>query len=184
MADAAPVFAVLIVALFGHQIDVPITEASWVAVENGIASTTFALALAAIWLGCSLAVAAAATGPLPWPAAPVGTAPLNLFGPPGKRVAVLVLLCAFGCVALGNRLLGEWTEGPNVPVISCGLDGPLIGMFLGLVVTVLAPMPAITAMVLLAIFIVMAMVGGRFWPLPRMSPAMRLVADAAATLGV
>ncbi|HEX3451248.1 MAG TPA: FHA domain-containing protein, partial [Isosphaeraceae bacterium] len=94
----APVFAFLIVLLFGRDIATPITMASWAAVENGIASTSFALALAAIWLGCSLAVAATATGPLPVPR--VGDIPTNRFVPIGKRLAVLVSLCALGCAVL------------------------------------------------------------------------------------
>ena len=56
------------------------------------------------------------------------------------------------------------------------LMAALIGLFLGFVVELLAPKPPITAAVLLAIFIVMAGLGGQFWPLPGMSSPMRVAA--------
>ena len=173
-----PVVAVLIVALFGRGIAVPITLATWTAVANAITSTTFALSVAAIWLGCSLAVADAVIGALPAPR--VGDAPINLFAPFGKRVAVLVSLCALGSVAFfaivywGSGLSGVWLSMYFVVLMTA-----LIGLFLGLIVSLVAPKPAISAAVLLAIFIVMAGLGGQFWPLPGMSSPMKIAACAS-----
>jgi pSer/pThr/pTyr-binding forkhead associated (FHA) protein len=174
----APVFAILIALLFGRDIATPVTMASWTAVGNAITSTTFALAVAAIWLGCSLAVADAATRPLPVPR--VGDIPINLFAPFGKRVAVLVSLCALGSVALfaivywGSGLSGVWLSMYFVVLMTA-----LIGLFLGLIVSLVAEMPAIAAGVLLAIFIVMAGLGGQFWPLPGMSSPIKFAACAS-----
>lgn len=90
----APVFAVLIVLILGRQA----AAANWESVGRGIAATTFALALAAIWLGCSLAVAAVAA----------------------QRSALSFRQSArHSCIALspgvcdvaGCRLLGEWAQG-------------------------------------------------------------------------
>jgi hypothetical protein len=176
----APVFAFLIVLLFGRDIATPITTASWAAIENGIASTSFALALAAIWLGCSLAVAATATGPLPVPR--VGDIPTNLFVPIGKRLAVLVSLCALGCAVLfAIAYWGSGMRGFGLAMYFVVLMTALVGLSLGLMVSLVATKPPFAASVLLAIFIVMAVLGGRFWPLPGMSPAMRLAAAATPT---
>jgi hypothetical protein len=116
------------------------------------------------------------------PAPQTGDVPMNHFVPFGKRVAVLVSLCAVGCAALlaivywGSGLRGQWALLYFVVLMAA-----LIGMFLGLVVALLAAKPAIVAAVLLTVFIVMAVLGGRFWPLPGMSPAMRLAAGAMPT---
>jgi pSer/pThr/pTyr-binding forkhead associated (FHA) protein len=174
----APVFAILIVALFGRHITMPDTEAGWVVVGNALASTMFALALAAIWLGCSLVVADILTGSLPAPRP--GDVAMKLFIPFGKRVAVLVAICAFGCAALlaivywGSGLRGIWLSMYFIVLMTA-----LIGMFLGLIVSLVAPKPAIAAAVLLAIFIVMAGLGGQFWPLPGMSSPMKGAACAS-----
>jgi hypothetical protein len=176
----APVIAVLIVAFFGRGIAVPISMANWTAVGNAIVSTTFALALAAVWLGISLAVADAAIGLLPAPRA--GEAPLSLFVPFGKRVAVLVAFCAFGCgallaiVYLGSGLRGQWVLMYFVVSMAA-----LIGLFLGLVIALLAQKPTTIAGVLLAGFIVMAILGGRFLPLPGMKSPIRIAAAATPT---
>jgi pSer/pThr/pTyr-binding forkhead associated (FHA) protein len=176
----APVFAILIVALFGRQVSMPITEANWAAVGSGIASTTFALALAAIWLGSSLAVADAATGPLPAPGA--GDVPMKLFVPFGKRVAILVSLCALGCAAIFAIVYwGSGLRGQLALMYLVVLMAALIGLFLGFVVELLAPKRAIIATILLAVFIFMALLGGLLWPLPGMSTPMRVAAAATPT---
>ena len=109
----------------------------------------------------------------------MGEAPLNLFVPLGKRVAILVSLCALGSAALfaivywGSGLRGQWSF-----MYSVFLMAALIGLFLGLVVTVLAPKPALTAAVLVAVFVIMAVLGGQIWPLPSMSSPVRVAAAA------
>ena len=129
----APVFAFLIVALFGRQLAGP----TWATVENGIASTTFGLAIAAIWLGCSLAVADTIE---PLPAPRPGLDPIKLFVPFGVRVAKLLSLCVIGVrvlfamIYLGSRMRGSWLSMYLVVLITSS-----IGLFLGMVVAALTP---------------------------------------------
>ena len=164
----APVFAVLIVALFGRDIATPITMASWAAVGNGhrlhdVRPRTGGDLVRLLARRCRRSDRTVAI-------TPHGrvTVPLNLFVPFGKRVGrARVAVVPSGCVrSLAIVYWGSELRGQRALLYFVVAMAALIGMFLGLVVTVLAPMPAITAMVLLAIFIVMAMVGGRFWPLP------------------
>src|SRR5262249_50705813 len=47
----APAIAVLILLVFGQRAAAAVTATNWPAVADGIASTMFALALSAVWLG-------------------------------------------------------------------------------------------------------------------------------------
>ena len=96
----APIFAVLIVLILGRQA----AAANWESAGRGIAATTFALALAAIWLGGSLAVAAVA----------VGRSAL----PVGNRLAVLASFCPLTCAIL--LAVVYWGTGLKCPGWQCG----------------------------------------------------------------
>jgi hypothetical protein len=156
-----PVFAVLIVLILDRQT----AAATWESVGHGIAATTFALALAALWLGCSLAVAAVAA---PRSALPVG-----------KRLAILASLCPVACAVLlpgvywGVGLTGHWPPMWGVLVMTS-----LVGFFLGLVVSNPVRNSAAAASVLLICFVAMIALGGWIWPLPKMSAPVQLVAEA------
>jgi pSer/pThr/pTyr-binding forkhead associated (FHA) protein len=157
----APVFAVLIVLILGRQT----AAATWESVGHRIAATTFALALAALWLGCSLAVAAVAA---PRSALPVG-----------KRLAILASLCPMTCAILlavvywGNGLKGLWLAMWGVLVMTS-----LIGFFLGLAVSNPVRNRAAAISVLLICFVAMIALGGWIWPLSKMSAPVQLVAEA------
>jgi pSer/pThr/pTyr-binding forkhead associated (FHA) protein len=156
-----PTFAVLIVLILGRQT----AAATWESVGHGIAATTFALALAALWLGCSLAVAAVAA---PRSALPVG-----------KRLAILASLCPVACAVLlpgvywGVGLTGPWPAMWGVLVMTS-----LVGFFLGLVVSNPVRNSAAAASVLLICFVAMIALGGWIWPLPKMSAPVQLFAEA------
>ncbi len=160
-ATQALVFAVLIVLILSGQT----AAANGESVGHGIAATTFALALAAIWLGCSLAVAAAAFGGSP---IPVGT-----------RLAILVSFCALACTVLlavvywGNGLKGAWLAMWGVLVMTS-----LVGFFLALAVSNRARNRAAAFSVVLICFVTMIALGGWIRPLPQMNPPVQLVAEA------
>jgi hypothetical protein len=79
----------------------------------------------------------------------------------------------FAIVYWASGLRGSWLWMYFVVLMTA-----VIGLFLGLVVELLAPKRAIVATVLLAVFIFMAPLGGLLWPLSGMNPPMRLAAAA------
>jgi pSer/pThr/pTyr-binding forkhead associated (FHA) protein len=173
----APLFAILVVLLFGHEAAAVITGASWASVAEGIASTVFALALASIWLGCSVAVGEAADRNLRQ--SPGGDEPANSVAAFAARIAVLAAICGAGCalllaiVHLGSGLRGSWPALWGMLVLAS-----LVGLLLGLVVASFQPDWKRVAAISLLSFIPMIALGGRIWPLPRMSLPVRLAAQA------
>lgn len=102
----APVFALMIVLILGGHAAKP-NRAS---VGQGIASVTFGLALAAIWLGCSIAVEERATGR--WAGRKPGFDLTNFSALFGSRIAILIAVSAAACAGLaGDRVLGERAKG-------------------------------------------------------------------------
>jgi pSer/pThr/pTyr-binding forkhead associated (FHA) protein len=157
----APVFAVLILLIFGRQAG----AASWESAGKAIAATTFALSLAAIWSGCSLAVAEVAAGPSP--------------ARNGKRLAILAALCAVACALLLAIVhWGSKLKGPSLAMWGVLVLTSLVGLFLGLAVSTLVRSWAATAAVLLIGFAAMIALGGWIFPLPKMSLPVQLAAGA------
>ena len=157
----ALVFAVLIVLIPGRQVG----AANWETVGHGIAATTFALALAAIWLGCSIAVAAVAAR----------RSALLI----GSRLTILVSLCPLACaVLLGVVYWGSGLKGPWLAMWGLLVLASLVGFFLGLAVSNPVRNSMAAASVLLICFAAMFAFGGWMWPLPQMRPPVQLVAEA------
>jgi pSer/pThr/pTyr-binding forkhead associated (FHA) protein len=173
----APILAVLIVLVFGRQASALVTPDSLPSVGQGIASTTFSLALAAIWLGCSLAVADLATGRSP--RRPADGDPATFFVSLAARFGLLFSLAAVGCAALllfvywGNGLEGPWLALWSTLVLAAA-----VGLFLGLVVTALVPKWPVAVGVSLVCFLPMLALGGALWPLPDLAPPLKLAAGA------
>lgn len=91
----ALVLAVLVVLIFGRSAAESINSANWSRVGHAIASTTFALALLAIWLGCSAATLESAAGRSSSTVEGVdSTKPVRSRG---ARLLVLIALSAWGC---------------------------------------------------------------------------------------
>ena len=157
-----PVFAVLIVLILGRQVG----AANWETVGHGIAATTFALALAAIWLGCSLAVTEIPAG---------GSPPIRN----GKRLCGLATLCAVACaILLAGVYWGVGLTGPWPPMWGVLVMTSLVGFFLGLLVSNPVRNSAAATSVLLICFAAMTALSGWIWPLPKMSAPVQLVAEA------
>jgi hypothetical protein len=166
-----PLLALLIVIFCGRRAALGLTEANWPAIGQAIATTSFALALAAIWLGGSLAVEELAAGRLP---ARRKVVELAIFATTfGLRLATLGALCAAGCAVLlaivhwGSGLKGTWLAMWAVLAVTS-----LIGLFIGLVASASIPELAtvhswsVAAAVLLIVFVPMVALGGWSWPLP------------------
>jgi hypothetical protein len=170
----APLIAIMIVLFFGRFGSAPIIPARAATAGQGIASTSFALAIAAIWCGGSLAVAEFASGPLARRSAGRDQAKW-LFGG-GAR---LVVFCGVECaILLAIVYMGSALKGPPLAMWAMLVMASLLGLLFGLVVTALAPSKAAAVVILLASFICMIAFGGWIWPLPAISPPIRLFAQA------
>jgi hypothetical protein len=178
-----PVLSLVIVMLWGRSAAVTVTDSNWPMVGQGIAATSFALALAAIWLGCSLAVAELASGRSS--VKQNGIEPAIFATTFTLRLAILSAFCAGGCALLlaivywGGGLKGPWQAMWAVVVMTS-----LIGLFFGLAVSAFVahsggfPPWCIVAAVSLIAFLPMAALGGWFWPLPTIaSTPVRKAAD-------
>ena len=172
----ALVLAVLVVLIFGRQAAVPITQANWSSVGQAIASTTFALALVAIWLGCSVATLESAAGRSL--STVDGVDSTKQFLSQGARLLVLIALCAVGCALVlaivywGSGLRGPWLAMWGVMVMASA-----VGLLLGLIVTAFSRTWITTPLVLLLCFAPMIALGGRLWPLPALSPPISLASS-------
>jgi len=170
----APIFAVLIVLIFRHRTAARITPSSWSSVAQGIGSTTFALALAAVWLGCSIAVAEFAAGRLRGLRESVDSTTRSVFI--GSRLAILIALCAVECALLlaivhwRCGLRGPWLAMWGMLVMASG-----VGLLFGLVVTALCRTGTTAAVVLVLSFLAMIALGGPLLP-RRLKPAVWLAA--------
>ncbi len=161
----APVLAILIVLTLGQQ--------AVAAVAQGVAATTFALGLAAIWLGGSLAVWASVNGRRE------DTIEARSLASPGARIMTLLALCVLQCAVLltivhwGSGLKGDWLAMFGVMLLGSG-----VGLSFGLVVFALSRSPVATAGVLLLSLLPMIALGGWIRPLRNLSPAVRPMAEA------
>jgi pSer/pThr/pTyr-binding forkhead associated (FHA) protein len=176
----APVFAVLIVAMSGRPPAAPITEATRGPAGQTIASVTFALALAAVFLGGSLAAAEWTAGRPP--RRPAGVEPAAFFSSLGQRLGLLAALCAVGCALMLTIVYqGSDLAGPWLAMCALVLAASLVGLFLGFLVPALVRNRATAAGVLAACVVLMIVLGGRVWPLPRMFPPVRQLAQFMPT---
>jgi pSer/pThr/pTyr-binding forkhead associated (FHA) protein len=169
----APILALLILLVFGRQA----AAASGTSVAQGIASTTFALALAAVWLGGSLAAWAASARRMS--NRREGSLEARLLASPVARLVVLGVLCMAECAVLlaivywGSGLRGSWLAMFGVLLLDSA-----VGLSFGLAVFALSRTPATAYVVLMLSFLPMIALGGWIWPLTVLSPAVRPVAAA------
>jgi pSer/pThr/pTyr-binding forkhead associated (FHA) protein len=173
----APVLAFVIVLASGRQAAAAVTDANWASIAGAITATTFALALAAVWLGCSLAVAEAAGGP--WPKYRNDADLSSFLIAVGSRLAMLVSACAFGCaLLLAIVYWGSGLEGPWFPLWGIFMLASTVGLLLGLLIgTVLTPWQRL-APALLGCLALMTVLGGWFWPLAGKSLPVHVASGA------
>ena len=146
---------------------------SWLSPVQGIASTTFSLSLAAIWLGGSLAVWKRRGRPINRPPGGLDQGVLRAC----LRLMVLVALCIVQCAILlaivhwASGLRGPWLAMLGVLVLASA-----IALVLGLALSLIRN-PSAAAAVLLLSFLPMIALGGCFWPLPKFNQAVRMTAS-------
>ena len=173
----ALVLAVLVVLIFGREAAVPISPENWSSVGQAVASTTFALGLLAIWLGCSVATLESTAGRSL--SMVQGVDSTKQFLTHGARILVLIALCAVGCaVVLAIVYWGSGLRGPCLAMWGLMLLASVVGLLLGLIVTAFSRTWITTPLVLLVCFAPMIAAGGRLWPLPELSPPICLATSA------
>jgi hypothetical protein len=157
----APALAILIVLAFGR----PAGASGRPLIAEGIASTMFALAMSAVWLGGTLAAWAALAGrPAPGREDPPEA---RILGSPPGRFAALGGLAFVQCaVMLAIVYLGSGMKGPGMPMFGVLLLTTAVGLALGWAVFSMIPSPAIAGCVLALAFLAMMFLGGRIRPLP------------------
>jgi pSer/pThr/pTyr-binding forkhead associated (FHA) protein len=162
----APLLAFLIVVISGRQAAAAVTDANRVPVAQAIATTTFALAVAAVWLGCSLAVAELAAGA--WRARSREATLESFFISLGSRLAVLVSTCALGCaLLLAVVYWGAGLKGPWLPMWGVMMFASAVCLLVGLLISTVVQNWQSVALALLGCFALSTALGGWFWPLPR-----------------
>ena len=157
----APVLAIVIVLLFGRQ----------------PAAAAFALALAALWMGGSLAMVGGTTRRTPGREASIdlGSSWISF----GKRLALMTLICSgasAGLTVVVHR--GSGLEGSGAAMGGVVALTSLVGLFLGLAVSGTVRNLAAAASVLLTAFLAMLALGGSIWTLPEMTSPTRSLANA------
>jgi hypothetical protein len=173
-----PVLAIVINLAAGGRIVAAAKAADWSETGLAIASTTFALATAALWLGCSLVVGELALGRTRG-RRPVGPDSAKSWVERGKRASVFVGLSAAGSALLlaivswGSSLAGPWLSMLVVMALAS-----FVGLAFGLALSELVTHRTTALGVLLASFVPLVVFGGWLWPLPKMSAPLRFVAAA------
>jgi pSer/pThr/pTyr-binding forkhead associated (FHA) protein len=170
----SPIIAILIVLVFGRHAAMAKLVPSGLSLVQGIASTTFALSLAAIWLGGSLAVWSAAAGR----SAVRREGSIKAVLRACIRLLVLVALCIVQCAIL--LAIVHWAcglRGPWLAMLGVLVLASAIALSFGLAVTGLIRYSPAAVGVLLLSFLPMIALGGCFWPLPKFNQAVRMTAS-------
>jgi hypothetical protein len=156
----SPVLAILIPLVFGR----PGTESLSPTVAERLASTTFALAMSAVWLGGSLAVWASLAGR-------GHSLEARILGSPDRKFPALGVLCAIQCAVLlaivywGSGLRGAWAPMYGVLLLTVS-----VALSLGLVVFSLVRAPMNAVAVLLVAFAATLLLGGKIGSLAATRP--------------
>ncbi len=176
----APILALVIVAIFGRAA----AATDWQSAGQGVAATTFALALAAVWLGGSLAAIDGLTGRLASAHASTGIAAHGRVDSTSHAVAIgqqIAVLAGLSLVAAAILLAivhpASGLKGPWLPMYGVlGLTS-LVGMFLSLAVLFTIRNWVTAVPVLLIGFMAMVAFGGWVVPSPSMVSPLRAVAS-------
>jgi pSer/pThr/pTyr-binding forkhead associated (FHA) protein len=160
----APLLAFLIVLIPGRQAAAQTTDANWPSVAQAIAATSFGLTLAAVWFGCSLAVAELAGGH--WPGHREGDDAASFFSSRGPRLAAVVSICALGCaLMLAVVYWGAGFKGPLVPMLGILLMASIVCLLFGLLLATVVRNWQAVALILAGCCALMIVLGGWLWPL-------------------
>ncbi len=172
LAQSATI-AVLIVAIAGRPPAMEPNAKSLDSVAQWIAGTTFALGLAAIWLGASLAAWSVASGRLVVPRK--GATSSSALASLTSTLSIVIALCIAQCAVLlaivhwGCDLRGPWLAMFGMSVLASA-----VGLSLGLFASRMVRRPKWAAAALALAVSLMIAGGGCIWPLPRLNAAARM----------
>jgi pSer/pThr/pTyr-binding forkhead associated (FHA) protein len=173
----APILALGIILVFGRYAATDISASGWPAVAQSVASTSAALALAAIWLGCSNVLPELDVAPRSTRRQKLTS--LEFLSDLSRKLLFLWALGALQCAVMlmivhwGCRFRGSWLAMYVLLVLAM-----TVGVLLGWIISRLIPTGATAAAALLASFLLMLVLSGSVVPLPRMNPALREAAAA------
>ena len=172
----APAIALLVAGVFGAKATAEVTAASWASVANAVAMTTFLLALAAIWFGCSNAIRELVDERAIYRRERmVGLSPIAYLG---SKVFVFGIICAVQCVilllvgTLGCGLVGSKLYASLTLMLAAG-----VGTTMGLAVSALANSPATATALLPVIVLPLVVLGGVLVPVADLSYSLGVLAD-------
>ncbi len=166
----APIIAILVALVFGKQAAEEVTDENWMSVANSLSITVFLLALAALWFGCSNA-AREIVGE--W-AIYHRERMVNLKIPSyvASKIAVLGGLCFVQCtVLLGIVYFAAGLQGPLLAMFLLVLLTALVGLAIGLTVSALARTSEVAIAMLPLILIPMVILAGVLQPVHKMNSA-------------
>lgn len=177
----APIIALLIVLVFGSDVNAEMnTVESWRAGAGATATTLFLLAISALWFGCSNSAREIVAE---W-AIYHRERMINLTLPAyvGSKVTVLGLLCGVQCCALmaivylGCGLKGSWRTMLGVLVVTS-----LVGMGLGLLLSARAGSSEVAISLVPIVLLPMVILGGIMQPPHKMVLPGEVLANVMAS---
>ena len=172
----ALVLAVLVVLIFGREAAVPISPENWSSVGQAVASTTFALGLLAIWLGCSVATLESTAGrSLSMVQGVDSTKQFLTHGEDPRAHRSLRRGMRRGP---GDSLLGERTARPLPSDVGFDAAGVGRGTAARSDRDGLQSNLDNDSVGIARVFRTMIAAGGRLWPLPELSPPICLATSA------
>lgn len=177
----APVIALLVAGVFGSKATTTLAGTSenpsdWIAVSGAVATTSFLLALAAIWFGCSNAAREIVSERAIYKRERmVG---LSLYAYLASKVIVLGVLCLIQCsmllliVGAGCRLEGNFSSLFGLLFLAAS-----VGVAIGLCVSALVRTAEAAAGILPLVILPMVILGGILLPLNELPSAATYLAD-------
>ena len=172
----APLIAILIVGVFGKRMQAPLDAVSFASVASAVGMTTFMLALAAVWFGCSNAAREiVAERAIYRRERMVG---LSVLAYLGSKVVILGLLCLLRClvllvvVGIGCGLEGSWWFALLVLLLAAAA-----GVAIGLALSAAAKTAEAAAAALPLIILPLVILGGSLLPLADLPAAATYLAD-------
>jgi ABC-type multidrug transport system ATPase subunit len=176
----APVIATLLVMVFGAKAQATADHESWSMVSQSVATTTFLMALAAIWFGCSNAVREiVCERAIARRERMVG---MSLDAYLAAKIMALIGLCSLQCGCL-LAVVGSGCalEGPPLRTFLILLLAATVAVAIGLVVSAVARSAEAASGLLPLVILPMVILGGILLPLPELPSPTAMLADAMPT---
>jgi ABC-type multidrug transport system ATPase subunit/pSer/pThr/pTyr-binding forkhead associated (FHA) protein/ABC-type multidrug transport system permease subunit len=173
----APIIAGLVAIVFGNKSRTELDHASWGSVAQAVATTTFLMALAAIWFGCSNAAREIVSERAIYRRERmVG---MSLYAYLASKIVVMLGLCIVQCGMLQgivSKACGLEGEPPRTfgILLLAAMTAVMVGLFVSAAVRSVEAASGVLPLVILP----MVILGGILLPLPEMPGPTVLLADA------